>query len=101
MWVAKDVCLKSAESWKTENALTRIGCQIFDIFDLVSVYRLNLQVEQFVIKFRRFEETRLYPDKNQEAMDFAKVEADFDELFKIQQYDIKLQLTDLYNNLLQ
>jgi hypothetical protein len=45
MWVAKDICLKSEEIWKTENALTCIGSQIFDIFDLISFYRLNLQIE--------------------------------------------------------
>ena len=98
MWIAKDICLKSEEIWKTENALTCIGCQIFDIFDLVSFYRLNLQIEQFVIKFRKFEETQLYADGSGVPAEIFDLETAFEDLFKIQQYDIQLALTDLYNS---
>lgn len=87
------------------NAVKAIEVKIFDIFDKITSFRLNIQVQKFLCKFRHFQETQIdgvvadnchLDDSCSEDVQNVDLdlEADFEELFKIEGYDINLDLTD-------
>jgi hypothetical protein len=86
------------------SAVKAVECKVFDIFDQLTCYRLNAQLQRFLAQFRRFQETQLDPPAGidmEAALTTMDLDQEFEELFKIQQYDIKLQLTDKYQQLLK
>jgi len=44
MWISKDICESQEDIRQIDNALRNIEITIFDIFDKITNYRLNIQV---------------------------------------------------------
>ena len=95
MWISKDICLRQEDTRSIKNAVRSIETKVLNIFDKITCYRLNLQIRQFLVKFRRFQENSLDPDVEQEQQ-LHDLEQEFEELFKIQQYDIDIKITEMY-----
>lgn len=63
------------------NAMNTVQCKILDIFEKISGYRLNLQIQKFLMLFREFQETNLDPHIASDLFDSRLVE-EFNNLFK-------------------
>lgn len=94
MWIAKDICMTSQENRSMENAIVAIEKKILDIFLQLSSYRTNLQVQKFLLNFRKFAENNL--DPTAEASQSIDMELEFQNIFKLYQFDIDYRLTDKF-----
>lgn len=54
MWISKDICIRQEDIRSMANAVRAIETKVFDIFDKITSYRLNLQVRKFLVLFRKF-----------------------------------------------
>ena len=98
-WLVKDHCLKNPDDSRSmQQAIKQIECKVLDIFDKLAQYRLNLQVQKYLIQFRDFQEKNLDPHVDQCEEDF-KIEEEYENLFKLHQFDIDIKQTDLFLNL--
>ena len=57
MWISKDVCERQEDIRQMASAVKAVECKVFDIFDQLTCYRLNAQLQRFLAHFRRFQET--------------------------------------------
>jgi len=54
-WLAKDICLTSHnDSRSMQNAVKNVECKVLEIFEKLTCYRLNLQIQTFLQQFRMF-----------------------------------------------
>jgi len=76
-----------------DNAVKAIECKVLDIFDKLTGFRLNLQIQQYLMKFRQFQENNLDPHVNSSSIN---VEQEFQDLFQLYRLEVDIKQTDLY-----
>ena len=60
MWISKDV-IYTQKSRSMANAVRAIEIKVLEILSKLTSYRLNMQVYQFLLLFREFQEKNLDP----------------------------------------
>lgn len=95
-WLAKELYKQNPKDNRSmANAVNAIEGKVLDIFEKLSGFRINLQVQKYLMMFRDFQERNLDPHVAVKPFN-AELLSQFNELFKMHQIDVDIKKTDKY-----